>query len=541
MKPVRQAEHALAVAVLLPLLALCPGLAWIVLDRSVWPWDQAWFAANTVDLYQALGEGPRAWLGAMAHVLRFKPPAVAWIGQFFVPLGSVLGRVDVSLLLSVWVTHVAALAVLYRALWVLSEGRALTAAVGILVPAAAPLLIWLSTQYLAEGSQTLAVAWFVLIMVRAPAASRRHTWAHLVAAASFAMATKVTSPLYCVGPGLVVLFHLFARGAPESRELTRPRALRWWVLAFLLCAVTTVWYVNNLGPSLEHATAATSGPVAELFGKQDTFIGALGYWLPTAARCFFLTPVAALLGAVVLASLKAPRGARAAPPRHHGVCAAVALVELVLVMCAFSLASNRDPRYLEPVLPYVAVLVCWGIARIGPRWVAWAALGALGLQLVLVQTQALGLWATRPRAVRARIQTIDRDDGPARIAASVVRRTCGSEGYGRYNFVGADLPWLSGHSLTYVAAKERLAGHAGRCEYLSLVFQPARTGRDWLEYLDVVYWIALDPDVYPIPPGYAFLNASAPLLFRRLRERGALQPEAWAGPPGILLYRRVKR
>ena len=39
----------------------------------------------------------------------------------------------------------------------------------------------------------------------------------------------------------------------------------------------------------------------------------------------------------------------------------------------------------------------------------------------------------------------------------------------------------------------------------------------------------------------AFLNQSAPVLFRRLRRRGVLEPEPWDGPRGVLLYRFVKR
>ena len=59
---------------------------------------------------------------------------------------------------------------------------------------AAPIFIVLSTQYLAEAAQTLAVAWFVLIMARAPRWRRSMLAAHLVAATAFAMLAKTTSP-----------------------------------------------------------------------------------------------------------------------------------------------------------------------------------------------------------------------------------------------------------------------------------------------------------------------------------------------------------
>ena len=161
----------------LPLAILCPGLAWLALDHAVWPWDQAWFGAQTVSLYETLRDTPLAWPAALARAAPLKPPAVVWIGQFFVPLGRALGSVDRSLLLSIWVTHLAVLVVLFRSLMGLFERRTLVAAVGTLVAGAAPVFIGLSTQYLAEGSQTLAVTWFVLIMSRTRAWSRSRTLA----------------------------------------------------------------------------------------------------------------------------------------------------------------------------------------------------------------------------------------------------------------------------------------------------------------------------------------------------------------------------
>jgi hypothetical protein len=171
----------------------------------------------------------------------------------------------------------------------------------------------------------------------------------------------------------------------------------------------------------------------------------------------------------------------------------------------------------------------------------------LGLQLALVQCDVFGLWPTRPPILRAEI-TIDpvlhrvhRDPAPAAELAVIADRTCPPESRGAMSIVGIDLVELSGHSLTYAAAKERLAGRAGVCRYDSIGFGTLGSAEAAVRERPYVYWIAVDPDVRPVAAYHAFLNESGPVLFRRLRRRGALQPEPWDGPPGIRLFRFVKR
>ena len=62
-----------------------------------------------------------------------------------------------------------------------------------------------------------------------------------------------------------------------------------------------------------------------------------------------------------------------------------------------------------------------------------------------------------------------------------------------------------------------------------------------VEATGYVYWITVDPHVRPIPKHFEFANQSAPVVFRRLLRKGALQQEPWSGPQGVLLYRFVRR
>src|SRR5207253_1842232 len=81
-----------------------PSIVWAFLDRSIWPWDPAWYGEVSADLWATLRTDAGNWGTAMAHAFGAKPPAVAWLGQFFIPLGGALGGDSTVLLLSIVVT-----------------------------------------------------------------------------------------------------------------------------------------------------------------------------------------------------------------------------------------------------------------------------------------------------------------------------------------------------------------------------------------------------------------------------------------------------
>ena len=529
---------------LLALAVLCPGLLWIAADRAVWPWDQAWFGAQTIALYETLRHEPLRWPSALMAATPLKPPAAAWIGQLFVPVGLWLRSVDRGLLLSVWLTHAAVLVVVFRALMELSAGRAPIAAAGALTVAAAPLFVALSTQYLAEGTQTLAVAWFVLIMAAAPRWGRARTLAHLLAAASFAMLAKTTSPVFCLVPGTIALAGALTRGGAETIPHTQGRrSARWlWAGAIAIALMTGAWYATNVEMVLLHARTAAFGAVAEHYGSRQRFLAAFRSWSALVHAAYFLTPVAAALA--TLAAFAAARRWRAASAYGGRLdrAAAACLLQIVVVLGVFAASPNREPRYLEALLPLAAVVIAWVAAA--ARWAAPLVIGLLAVQLALVQTQALGLWPGRPRMAAARrivsqLIAPGGDAGPAATLAAIVERTC-PPGSGATHFVGVDVLTLNGHSLTYAAGKQRLMGRAGSCRYDSAAFAPVESVEAALTAGAHEYWIAADPHVYPVPGYHAFLNESAPVVFRRLRGRGMLAEEPWDGPPGIGLYRFVR-
>ncbi|MFX4377512.1 hypothetical protein ABTA44_20905, partial [Acinetobacter baumannii] len=73
--------------------------------HEIFAWDQASYADASVSLWYTLTHHARVWPTEMFKViLGARPPAVAWLGQFFVPIGQAMHSVDFGLLLSVVLT-----------------------------------------------------------------------------------------------------------------------------------------------------------------------------------------------------------------------------------------------------------------------------------------------------------------------------------------------------------------------------------------------------------------------------------------------------
>ena len=137
---------------------LVPSLIWVAEDRTVWPWDQAWYGEVSADLWFWMGHSLRRWVGELADGLSLKPPGVVWLGQLFVPLRHIFGSVEVSLLVSILVTQFVLLAILFRIGRRLSMGSSLVAVAGVTLAAGASLFAGLSHQFSSSRFQA-AEAW----------------------------------------------------------------------------------------------------------------------------------------------------------------------------------------------------------------------------------------------------------------------------------------------------------------------------------------------------------------------------------------------
>ncbi len=525
--------HRPAIRVLLALALCAPSVIWIALNRSLWPWDPAWYGEVSVDLWYRLTCDTATWPWAMVRAFASKAPLVAWIGQFFVPLGRALGSVDFALLLSIVLTQAGTLLLIFAAAVRLAPRNLFAPLAAVAFTASAPLFIGLNHQYFVEPLQTFGVAWLFWVAVSAPTLSRVRAITHLVAASALLMGAKASSPLYAVFPGVVALLAVLRgrSGRPRVRSWTAEIARIVPVLVFTALVVT--WYAINFRHVADHVAFSAS---AEDYGKFGPFFDKLRFWLTVAWQNFIYPPLAwpaaiVGLGAVVGKAFSRQR-------RVGALTAGAGMLTFAVALCVFSRSANEEPRYLLPLLPGLAVALAWLLDLSWPRLakalaVAVAVIGVA--QLALVQAQAFGLVERHPN-LAIWVHAVERDAGAYTELDRLVEAASPADRAYRYVICGVEVPALNANTLSYHAAKQSL-DRGFRCYFTSLGYAAADPQPAWdrMTDLNASYFITLAGS--GTSPAN-FLNRINEAIRERVRGSPVFVQVPFDSPRGIELYRR---
>jgi hypothetical protein len=467
----KRAVQAILVPALVGLVLVAPSFAWVAIDRSLWPWDEAYYGSGSIDLWATLRLTQRAWWDAMTHVFVIWPPAIAWIGQFFVPLGGVLGSDQIALLVANDAALAVALALLYAAGLRLAEDRWLMALTGALAAGSSPLLVNLSHFYLVEPIQILAVAWVLFVMVSARRWHMSLTVAQLGAAVAFGLLTKLSTPAYVAAPAVVALVLSFMTTRSRTRR-------RWWLearflasalLMLILVFATAAWYRVNFSAAWDHAQLSAT---STYWGAAGSFGAHLRFWLTQLRDALFvpyfdLAVVAALLASGILFVRKRRAGPWAS--RYHALvligCLGVPAGALVLLADQV----NTDVRYIVPAVPalalgLVAVLRIIDDARITPLF---AVLFACQFGLMAFQSFS----ANTPSAlVRLAYHSVPQSSSTfADQVDRLVKTACANQPDDGWNSVGTSYAWLNANTLTMLGV-EQLALDGRQCKWAGVTF-----------------------------------------------------------------------
>ena len=533
--PTRRREPASAL--LGAALLAAPSFAWVLLDRSVWTWDPAWYGDVSLSLWLTLRHEPGRWKEAMLGAFGIKAPGISWIGQFLAPLGLAAGAPEPVLLLEIVGAAFLSLLLFHAVARRLFPGNGLVAWAGTVALAASPLFAALSRLYFVEMLQLLAV---LMVLAVATLTERWNPWSvalAAVAAGTFGMLVKVSTPLYVAVPLAWIALRRGRELGPGSLRTAVASGLFRAGLAAtgLLAAGTGAWYLHNAQAIRTFVSLAASGPTAELYGSRSPFLIKAGWWLVQLRKALAPPEVALLALALVLLAFAARLSGRGAAGRRGVVPGS--LLALSLVLGAMSGQVNEETRYLLPAVPYVVLLLCAALAAAGRRAVPAAWLGVAVLQFGWVHGVALGLWRDGDRRVSPWLVAPTRDAAPRARLEEVLHRTCTPETAGKIGMVALDLPEFNSVSLTLLSTEER--EKTGRqCYYTSLGHGESDLERAWRRTIvefETPYFVTWRPEELA-PRTDAFNRVSL-----RISERVALDPAFREEPPvgPVRIFRRV--
>jgi hypothetical protein len=490
---------------LILLIFTIPNIVWITLDQRVWPWDQAWYGQVSVELFYRLIHSRSGWFQEMISAFGTKAPGTAWLGQFFVPIGQIIGSMDTGLLLSIVATQFILWLLIYHTILKLTDSR-LISIICCTFAASAPLSVALTHQYFVEPLQTLSVAWIILIMAFAPKWESKTIALNLISATSLGMLAKITFPLYTFIPILVVVYYIYRnRKTSKKRDQVDGKSgfslvsLAPYISTFLLVSGLLLWYGKNFQSILSFSILASSGEASFLYGAKADFLYKIQYWLSASQKSFFTpTSVICLLTLLIYILAKSiydfKKKLNHIKLDYFDVMNIVAIVEIGLILVAFSFQVNQENRYLLPLLPYLALLIAWILKRTRQNLLVFFAGFVMVLQLFVVQSQALGVTAEDPN-LSYWLYPIDRSSINKQLLSKLVDTTCKNETEkDRYNIIGLELPWFNANSAAYFSAQQQLKKDF-RCYYTSLGYAEKDTEKAWARLFDlnINYFATLKP------------------------------------------------
>lgn len=532
--------------VLLGTILVLPSLVWAALDRSIWPWDPAWYGTVSLELATKFGRDLHAWGALMENAFGQKPPLIAWFGQLFTPLGGLFGQDEPALLVSILVYQAATLGLVYAGVRRLAgDGGGLVAA---LLVAAAPLFVSTSHEYFVEPVQTVTIAW--LLFVLASAATWRPAWtlAQLPAIVALGLLAKLSSPVYMAAPVLGCLLLAYRQRTAGDRPPLRSDRVVWLSGAASVLAVlgAVFWYRVNLGRALDHARLASAD--TGLYGTDRGFARQMPEWVERLRDVAFLPNLWLVLAALAVGSLSLAwrRGVRPSIWSPPIVTAVACLTSVVLVLASFASQPNQEVRYLLGAIPLLAYAAALAIAAARTRALVTAAVAVLAVALVVSNLQGFG-YARQDSLVSYPVKELTRGAGFAETLERAVADTCGPESATRINMVGADYPWLNHNTLSMLAVEEH-ADEGLMCYYTGLGYAENDPEIAWKRLLEFKspYYISIDygNSANPLPADKRALilpsdpfNAVNIAVYRRVRASGMYEVVRGSRRDGLVVLR----
>ena len=245
--------------------------------------------------------------------------------------------------------------------------------------ASTPLFIAQSRVFMLEIPQVLMVNWFIYLMVTARNNGKITLLLKLITASSLAMLTKVSMPLFCIAPGIVITSYLFAKHDPPSSTQSKSVHSGLAIVTVISAAYAFAWYIHNARLIQSHTLHNVYG------GFTTAALYRLSYWIVAIQDNFFLWPVIVLI--VALFGYCTSAFCRKKPnnlSEMARVTVYISVIQILLYIISFSITTNGAQRYTLPILPYLVLLICYCVMRIGRRIVTTLVIAVFLFQFIFV-------------------------------------------------------------------------------------------------------------------------------------------------------------
>lgn len=362
----------------------------------------------------------------------------------------------------------------------------------------------------------------------------------LLCAGLFAVLVKSLTPLFCVAPGLFILYriatniHTFYNGFRSQHAIVG-------AFAFLLGLLAAFWYGNNLETLIRFIRLAAYSP---RWGAEDPFISKVFFWLNAIKEEFWL-PEAYWTLLILTVSTFLVLLIRRNIFRGTWLIVIISLAQIVLTIAVFSSAVNDCQRYLLPLLPYIGLLTAWMLIHIDKRAVTICVFAVFIFQFFSLQGASLGIINRNQNSHEFHI--LDKV-GNAEMYREITNTTCGDNT--APNLLGLTEPLFEYGEMIYFNRKNK-ERNKKNCRFEPVFKKLARHNRKldleliWqnLEALNPSYLVMLDLKYLNQNQTISYAiegdNLIDLVISNCLLESGAFEKVAFPKYPQIAIYKKV--
>jgi len=474
---------------LISFILITPSLLWVFIDNRVWPWDQAWYGEVSVDLYyKFLNNSFFEWTKSMGSAFGIKAPAIAWFGQFFVPLSTIVGTIDRALMIQIIFIQFLSLVFIYRIVLLLTDKNKKLALLGTVIMASAPLFIGMGHQYFVESLQLFAVIFFIFIIINIGVWNKYNSIIAIFIVFAYAMLVKITSPLYLLLMMILGLFYFMRiiRKNSAKEYFKKKTSIFLYLIGISFLFAVFSWYVINWDNIYQFMKLASSGSAAELYGTKSDFLTKFRLWLVFFQKSFFISTIAymiyCLLGFFLFQCIL--KFKQVMTVKNSIVVFLVSLGSIFLVLIFFSFQINEETRYLLPILPYIVIAICLILNKMKNNFLIIFFLLIFFLQYFLVNSVALGIIKNTPQGISSWVMKKNSSKDDLKNIKALVKKTCVKESEFKINIVGVEFPWLNANSVSYYAMQDKLKTHI-ICYYTSLGYAENNVENAWRRFKSI--------------------------------------------------------
>lgn len=376
-------------AVALALIAAAANAIWVLLDHSTPSFDQSSYLTIAITFRDALQNGG---LKDLFEAIRDTDPArgplyTVVILPFMLIFGDGARTGVLPNLLLAPVLYLAT----GQVAWIIFRNGA-ARLLAIVFVATMPLIVGLQHEQLQDFLLLTLTTVSVLLLLMGEGFTKRWVCIGLGVAMGLGTLTKVTFPLFILGPVVVVLAQVAhaqvstrKSGAPASD--LRSQAVNFGLAALVYAGVIAPWYLTNLQPTLDYINSTTSGPLSEGAGPEHPFTF---HAIASFTSSMINAHISWVLGLTFLVALafNIPGLVRLFRPRVR-VETLLRLLFLgtwaTIPYLIVSTAHNQDFRLMAPAMPGMAVIVAGTVAAV-PRREAMAAIAGVSTVAMLYLT-----------------------------------------------------------------------------------------------------------------------------------------------------------